>query len=214
MNIFGGTKDQAARARAEEVCLDHAVMTEADLEWLAPARRITFWAVKVPDAYFSRLPVLEWLDVRGGSGETADFVEGCTNLRYLAINQVRGLGDLSAIAHLPRLERLDLYGLPQVRSLPSLDRSRNLRRIEVGSMKGIAELAPLLDAPNLEELLLARAVSLSPSDPALIASHPVLKAFEWFAEDVPVKVWAPVVELVDKPKAKPMLASAWFEARA
>lgn len=209
----GSAKAAATWSSEDALRLDHAVLAESDREWLEPVRRLTLWAVKVPRGFFGNLPSLEWLDVRGGSGESADFVDGCVHLRYLAINQIRGLRELTAIRDLANLELLSLYGLPQVRSLPSLAPLQRLRRVEVGSMKGIEELGPLLDAPRLEELILARAVSLAPSDPARIAEHPTLCAFDWFAEDVPDKTWVPVVERVGKPKARAMYPEDWFDAR-
>lgn len=78
-------------------------------------------------------------------------------------------------------------------------------------MKGLSGLGPLLEAPCLEELLLIRAVALSGADPEGIAAHPTIRAFEWFAEDVPVKTWVPVVDRVRRPKARPMKASDWFD---
>lgn len=214
-----GTPRVSARAAAkwrsdDTVWLDHAILAESDLEWLEPVRRLTVWSVKTPPGFYRSLPSLEWLDVRGGSGESAAFVDGCVHLRYLSINQVRGLRDLTSIASLISLERLDLYGLPQVRSLPSLMQLDQLARIEAGSLKGIEELGPLLEAPCLEELLLIRAVALSPSDPGRIAEHPTLAAFDWFAEDVPNRVWLPVVERVNKPKPRAMLTEDWFDGRA
>lgn len=206
-------RDAANWRSNDDVWLDHTVLVETDLEWLESARHVTAWAVKAPPGFFGKLPGLHGLDVRGGSGATADFVTGCADLRYLVINQVRGMCDLSAVGDLASLELLRLYGLPQVRVLPSLRELDQLRRLEVGSMKRIEELAPLLDAPRLEELQLAKAVSLSASDPARIAEHPTLSAFEWFAEDLPKKVWVPVVERVGKPKVQPMHAKDWYESR-
>lgn len=210
----GSARDAAQWRSDDSVWLDHATLDESDLGWLEPARCLTLWAVKMPPGLLRRLPRLEWLDIRGGSGPSAEFVEGCTHLRYLAINQIRGMQDLSAIAELPNLELLSLYGLPQVKSLPSLRRSHKLRRVDAGSLKGIEALAPLVEAPGLEELLLIRAVSLATSDPDAIAEHPALAAFDWFAEDVPDKTWVPVVEKVDKPKARAMHAQDWFDSRA
>ena len=198
---------------ADTVRLDHAVLSDSDAEWLAGVRRLTAWAVKTPPEFFGSLPSLEWLDVRGGSGESAGFVDGCVGLRYLSINQVRGLRDVTSIADLKNLEMLSLYGLPQVRSFPSLRHLERLRRIEAGSLKGIEELGPLLEAPGIEELVLVRAVALSPADPDRIADHPTIRFLDWFAEDVPDKTWMPVVDRVAKPKATAMLPEKWFENR-
>lgn len=122
----------------------------------------------------------------------------------------RGLVVVSAAAAVTSLRLLSLYGLPQVRSLPSLASLVHLKRLEIGSMKGLSGLGPFLEAPCLEELLLSKAVALSNTDPAAIAAHPTIRAFEWFAEDVPDKTWVPVVDRVGRPKAKPMEASDWF----
>lgn len=120
------------------------------------------------------------------------------------------LHDTSALGGQASLRLLSLYGLPEVRSLPSLAGLVHLKRLEIGSMKGLSGLGPLLDAPRLQELLLIREVALSSTDPAAIAAHPTIRAFEWFAEDVPDKTWVPVVDQVRRPKVKPMEASAWF----
>jgi hypothetical protein len=208
------TAQSLAKWRSDDnVWLDHVTLVSSDLEWLAQVRRLTAWNVKVPEGFYARLPHLEWLDVRGGSRTSADFVTGCRSLRYLAINQVRGLHDLCALSALESVELLSLYGLPQVKTLPSLKNWTKLMRLEVGSMKGLLSIAPLLDAPPLEELQLHKAVSLASGDPDLIAAHPRLREFYWNAEDVPYKVYAPVVERIAMPRAKSGYPSDWFQAR-
>jgi hypothetical protein len=205
---------EAVRWRSNEhAWLDHAVIVDGDLDWLANARRLTLWAVKFPDGWLARHPNLEWLDIRGGSGRAADFVLECHNLRYLCINQIRGLKDLSAIANLRSLELLSLYGLPQVSELPNLRELNRLARIELGSMKGLSGLAPLLAAPALEELHLLRAVALTADDPDRIRDHPSLREFGWVAEDVPLRVWQPVVAHVAKPPARTVRPARWFAGR-
>jgi hypothetical protein len=202
----------AAKWRSEhDVWISHASLDLSDVEWLSGVRRLTLWAVKTPEGLLSLLPQLQWLDIRGGAGTTIDVVNGCSNLTYLAVNQIRGLHDLSALGGQTSLRLLSLYGLPQVRSLPSLAGLVHLQRLEIGSMKGLSGLSPLLEAPRLEELLLIRAVALSSKDPEAIAAHPTIRAFEWFAEDVPDKTWVPVVDRVGRPKAQPMEPSAWFD---
>lgn len=182
------------------VWLDHVTLRDEDLSWLGAATSVTAWAVRTPIGFWSRLPLLERLDVRGGTALRADFVGGCAGLRWLQINQVRGIEDLGALLSLDVLEFLSLYGLPRVSAIPSMSRLTNLRFAEVGSMKGLDGLGGLLDAPNLEQLTLILAVQLDPGDAEHVAEHPSIRAFGWFAEDVPVKTWVPVVERIAKPK--------------
>lgn len=194
--------------------LDHAILTEGDLEWLAPVRRLTLWAVKTPPLFLSRLPLLDWLDVRGGSGNDLDLLMGCTRLRYLAVNQIRGVEDLSCLASMTSVELLSLYGLPRARLIPSLERLYDLRRAQVGSMKGLSGLTGLLDAPVRQELQLQSAVGLAADDAETLASLPTLTHFDWLAEGVPDKVWVPVRDRVDLPRTQAMLPQDWFAPRA
>ncbi|HEY8716993.1 hypothetical protein [Pengzhenrongella sp.] len=194
-----------------DVRLDHRRIVEADLDWLAGVRRLTLWAVKLPPGLLARLPALEFLDVRGGTGTSADFVAGCTRLRVLVVNQVRGMIDVSAIGQLQSLELLSLYGLPRVTALPRARRLAALRRVELGSMKGLTGLDPVLEAPNLSELQLIRSVYLSKNDVTAIRDHPTLQAFGWLAENVPGKTWMPVVEAIDKPKPALFRPEHWLD---
>lgn len=209
----GRARDVARGRGTAEVWIDHAVIEPADRDWLAPVRRLTLWAVDLPEGFIASLPNLDWLDVRGGSGSSADFVIGCERLRYLQINQVRGLSDASAVGDLVTLELLSLYGLPKVTALPSLARLRSLARLELGSLKGLGSIAPVLDAPALEELYLSRGVSMEADDPLRIRDASQIKAFYWNAEDVPDRVWVPVVRVVDKPAARAVMPSDWFADR-
>jgi hypothetical protein len=209
----GRARDVARGRGTAEVWIDHAVVEPSDLDWLARVRRLTLWAVDLPEGFLGELPDLDWLDVRGGSGASADFVIGCERLRYLQINQVRGLSDASAVGDLVTLELLSLYGLPKLTALPSLARLRALARLELGSLKGLASIAPALAAPALAELCLIRAVSMDAEDPRRIRDASQIKAFDWFAEDVPDRVWEPVVRVVDKPAARAVNASEWFADR-
>jgi hypothetical protein len=195
---------ESARSRAEidgrSVWLHHAVLTDEDVDWLAPLPFVTFWNVKAPGGFFSRLPNLIYLDVRGGSSTDASFVRGCAKLRFLTINQVRGLADLSEVAKLRGLELLNLYGLPQVIEPPSLAGLKNLKYLELGSLKGLTGLGGLLDAPSLTDLRMIRKVGVTIADAQLIASHPSIERFDWSAEDVPDKLWMPFVKIVGKPE--------------
>jgi hypothetical protein len=204
----------AAKWRSEsDVWLDHASLRTADVEWLLPAKALTLWSVKVPDGLLASLPNLTYLDVRGGSGTSLTAISGCRRLRYLQVNQVRGLTDLAVVPTLTTLELLSLYGLPKVTALPSFAPLGQLLRAEVGSMKGLAGLTGLHDAPALAELLLIRAVAVAQDDAERLSKHPTLRLFEWYGEDVPARVWSSFCDVVNKPKARAAQALEWIEER-
>lgn len=193
--------------------LDHAEITESDFEWLQAAQRLTLWNVVIPPRFLARLTKLWWLDIRGGSGWDLEAVRGATGLRYLAVNQVRGMRDLSLAAALPALEYVDLYGLPKLIELPSFCTSSKLEHVSMGQLRGLTSLAGMLDAPNLRELRLIRKMIVSPSDVERVRHHPKLQRFSWFAEDVPNKVWIPVVKAVALPPVPGLFPADWFKAR-
>ncbi len=197
----------------DDLWLDHTVLRAEDVSWLAPVRKLTMWAVKMPEGFLAGLTKLEWLDVRGGSGSSADFALDCTRLRYLAINQIRGVSDLSAIGTLVSLELLSLYGLPRVTVLPSFSPLVRLARLELGSMKGLAGIGPALEAPALEELMLTRSVGLADDDPQSIRDKASIREFGWFAEDVPDRVWVPVRNTVGKLTTRSVYPEDWFKGR-
>lgn len=213
VSVMEKARDAARWRSNDDLWLDHVSLSDADAEWLAPVKRLTLWSVKLPDGLLPSLPNLCYLDVRGGSGTSLAFLSGCTGLRYLQINQVRGMVDLALLPEVLSLEFLSLYGLPKVLGLPSLAQLSRLRRVELGSLKGLTGLTGLHDAPGLQELLLIRAVAVAEGDAERLAVHPTLRQFDWFGEDVPVRVWSPFRDTVGKPKAPALHAAEWFEQR-
>ena len=75
---------------------------------------------------------------------------------------------------------------------------------------GLRSLHGLLQAPNLREIELAKKINVSEADVTEIMKHPSIEAFRWFAEDVPDKVWVPVVERIALPAVSPMHPEEWF----
>jgi len=77
-------------------------------------------------------------------------------------------------------------------------------------MPGLLSLHGLLQAPRLRELELVKKVKINASDVDEIVKHPTLKNFGWFAENVPDKVWLPVVKKIGLPPAPPVTPERWF----
>jgi hypothetical protein len=204
------TIETCKRRNNRVLFLDHEDLLDEDIEWLAATERLTLWNVRVPPGLLARLDKLWWLDIRGGSAIDLTVAKGADKLQYLAVNQVRGMCDLSLVAKIATLRYLDLYGLPKVAELPSCAALANLEHARIGQMRGLISLHGLLQAPNLRELELAKKITVSESDVNEIISHPAIEKFGWFAEDVPDKVWVPVVEKIALPAVVHMHPQEWF----
>ena len=201
----------AARRQSDNgLFIDHAEIVEEDYEWLASVERLTLWNVAVPPGFLARLEKLWWLDVRGGSATDLQVARGATKLRYLAVNQIRGLCDLSVIHEMINLRYILLYGLSHVTRLPSFLPLSKLEHASVGQMRGLLSLIELLEAPQLRELEFVRKVNVTSEDVSRIIAHPTIKQFSWFAEDVPDKTWVPVVNRIGLPPVLHGFPEDWF----
>lgn len=90
MSGRGPAQERAQPQSDGEVSIDHAALSESDVEWLHDVEHLTLWNVTAPPGFLARLPWLWLLDIRGGSGPDLIQVHGCKSLRGLVVNQVRG----------------------------------------------------------------------------------------------------------------------------
>ncbi len=204
------TLEVAKRRNNRVLKLNHVELLDEDVEWLVAVERFTLWNVKVPTGLLARLEKLWWLDIRGGAATDLKVAKGVTKLQYLAVNQVRGMFDLSVVSEMTTLRYLDLYGLPKVTQLPSFLALAKLEHASLGQMRGLLSLHGLLEAPQLRELQLVKKINVNADDVDGIINHPTIKQFGWFAEDVPDKVWVPVVEKIGLPPLPGTHPEEWF----
>lgn len=203
---------EVAEIRSEhEVWIDQAELKDDDAEWLQTVRWLTLWNVTTPPGFLAILPMLEALDIRGGSATDLSVLDGCDGLRVLVVNQIDGLSDLSALESLTKLEYLQLYDLKQLIEAPSFGALAALVRLEVGLVKGLPALGGLLDAPSLEVLELLKDTSVSEADVERIQSHPTLSAFARWAVDVPKATFASVVAAINLPLPQSLDSRQWYE---
>jgi hypothetical protein len=192
------------------VCVSHRVLGAGDAPALLEARHLILWNVRLPSGFLATLPRLELLDLRGGSSADLRLVEGCSGLRGLIVNQIRGLKDLSAIEALTRLELLSLYGLAQVDRLPDLSKLPSLRRLDLGQLRSLCDWSPLLRASGLEQLSLANKLDPDLETMSALAAHQRLRYFDWYAPDESASRVRAVSEAVARPRSKPSRPEAWF----
>ncbi len=106
-----------------------------------------------------------------------------------------------------------LYGLIRVTSLPSLKTLKKLERVVLGQMRGLKSIQGILQAPRLRELHLSKKINLNARDIHAINHHLTLKQFDWNPEDVPDKVWVPIMEKIHLPKGEPIWLEDWFRKK-
>ncbi|KZM36108.1 hypothetical protein [Oerskovia enterophila] len=199
-------------ASPDVLVLDRARLDLADASWMVPARTIHARWTRAPRGLYARLPRLERLRLVDGTGPDLDELSGCLGLRGLEVQGVRQLVDVSAVAGLVALEMLSLYGLKELHVVPSLARLTRLSWVDLGNLPNLDGIEGVLAAPHLTDLTLVRAVGVASSDAARIAASSV-ERFEWFAEDVPDRVWVPFREAVGLPRSVPTTVDDWFAAR-
>src|SRR4051812_34014681 len=120
------TIEACKRRRNRVLWLNHVELFDEDIEWLSATEHLTLWNVKLPTGLLARIEKLWWLDIRGGSATDLAVIDGTDKLQYFAVNQVRGMCDLSPVSAMTSLRYLDLYGLPKVAELPSCKQLVNL----------------------------------------------------------------------------------------
>jgi hypothetical protein len=207
----GRAKDVARkRAGYASYWIDHAEIVDDDYEWLGGATHLTLWNVHIPLGFLSRLERLWWVDIRGGSAENLEVLQGASAVQYLSVNQIRGLRDLSVVTELANLRFLNLYGLRNVTAVPSLAPLRRLRKVTLGQMRGLESIAGVLDAAHLQELEFVRRVIPTEEDVRRIANHPTLQRFGWFPEDVPDRIFVPIMDRIKLPRVQTLSPEAWF----
>ncbi len=203
-------KDVAKHRENNAIWIDHAIVKESDIDWLKDVERLILWNVKLPSNFLAKLPNLWWLDIRGGSSKDLSLLTDCMNIRFFAINQVRGLLNIDEILNLSKVEYIKMYGLSKLVELPTFSKLKHLKRVDVGQMKELLSIKGILAAPMIEELLLIKKIGIQTSDVLQINNLTSLKQFDWIAVDVPMKVSKPVKDAIELPKTKSIHPEEWF----
>jgi len=223
LHILSGDRDMATKRRplieaakwrsSVDLWIDHSSISTDEVTDFESVEKLTLWNVTYPVDLFSRMPQLWWLDIRGGTAKNFHSLATARNLRYLCINQIRGLEDLGEISSLEQLELLSLYGLSKVAELPDLTDLSYLRRVEIGQMKSLQSLDPIWNAHQIREILLLKEVPVENRDIERINSMPNLEGFLWSSLDVPARRFMPIREGIKVPKARTLHAHEWFEQK-
>lgn len=144
---------------------------------LTSLRELHLRSVTLPNLEIVRpLKKLRGLTLKlGGTTHIAD-IAALKDLRYFEAFQVRGLGDLSAVAKVRSLTHIFLENLPHVTTLPSFAPLKSLRWVTLEKLKNLTDLAPLAAAPNLQELTLVDMKHLKVEDLRPLVGHRALRS--------------------------------------
>ena len=134
-----------AKMKGDRVSLDYTNV--ADLSRLAdvPQTRALDLGEKVVDiSALAKLPILEELQAREAPVNDISALEACRALKYVEL-RVERLCDLSPLASLPNLERLNLWGYAG-QLLPTMPA---LQHLSIAPTKAGFDLSELAGTPNL-----------------------------------------------------------------
>lgn len=164
---------------------DHVDISNFE-QHLVGAERITFWNVMGEiDRVLPTLSKLWWLDLRGGSASNLEWICNCVNLKYLMLNQIRGLSNVAFIGGLKNLQLLELRALKKVTDLPDCSALLALRRVNLLAMNGISDVGSLASAPALTDLMVYNSNNIDYSSFDAFRNHKNLKRFTWWNERKP-----------------------------
>jgi hypothetical protein len=151
---------------------------QRDLEVVAglgTLKRLSLISVTLPGLdVFRPLRNLRALELKLGGTKDLSALAHIGRLQYLEVWRVLGLSDLSVVAGLSHLEYLFLQHLARVEELPSLEPCARLRRVHLDRV-AIRDLAPIAAAPQLEDLLLLDMPQLELDAFRALLNHPTLR---------------------------------------
>jgi hypothetical protein len=172
------------RRRDGSLFISGKTLSHHDLDRLRTTRYLTFLDTRVPEDFFSALPQLELLDLRGSKSVAGVAQIGkLTRLRRLKVCHARGHIDLSVLGELKALEFLDLYALSGLTSLPEMTELNRLRRVNLGQMIRLTDWTALTGLPALESLELSNKLTPDLEVLARLASRSTFQSFMWSAPD-------------------------------
>jgi hypothetical protein len=100
----------------------------------------------------ARLPKLSWLDVSKAPVTTLDGLRELPALKRLVIEDCAALEDTRALADLPGLQEVTVFGCPGVRRLDGLAESKGLRVVDTRHLAQLEDIAFIRSLPKLREL--------------------------------------------------------------
>jgi len=176
-------------------------LSHDDLDRLRKIRYLTLLDTRVPEGFFSALPQLELLDLRGSksTGGVAQIGE-LSGLRGLAIRHARGQIDLGVLGKLKALEFLDLYALAGLTSLPDMSELTRLRRVNLGQLIRLIDWTALTGVPALESLELNNKLTPDLEVLARLAKRSTFESFMWSAPDESQRKVDAASRTADRPK--------------
>jgi len=159
-------------------------LSDGDLDQLRTIRYLTLLNTQVPEDFFSALPQLELLDLRGSKSVAAVAQIGnLTRLRGLSVRHARGHLDLGMLGELKTLEFLDLYALSGLTAFPHMTELHRLRRVNLGQLTRLTDWTALIGLPALESLELNNKVTPDLEVLRRLASRSTFQSFMWSAPD-------------------------------
>lgn len=142
-------------------------------------RNLTLRGVGVKDLSFLKQLQIESLTISWSSVNKIDWdsLRSFSTIYHLKLFSIKKMDDISFVATLPRLEKLELIWMGAVVRLPDLSCLENLKEVYIDTANKLEDISGLVGARNLKEVRISNCKSITTDDANVLMKNPGVEKF-------------------------------------
>lgn len=142
-------------------------------------RNLTLRGVGVKDLSFLKQLEIESLTISWSSVNKTDWesLRSFSTIRHLKLFSIKKMEDISFVATLPRLEKLELIWMGAVVRLPDLSCLENLKEVYIDTANKLDDISGLVGARNLKEVRISNSKSITTDAANVLMKNPSVEKF-------------------------------------
>ena len=142
-------------------------------------RNLTLRGVRVKDLSFLKQLQIESLTISWSSVNKTDWdsLRSFSTIHHLKLFSIKKMDDISFVATLPRLEKLELIWMGAVVRLPDLSCLENLKEVYIDTANKLEDISGLVGARNLREVRISNSKSITTDAANVLMKNPSIEKF-------------------------------------
>ena len=140
---------------------------------------LTLRGVRVKDLSFLKQLQIESLTISWSSVNKTDWdsLRSFSTIHHLKLFSIKKMDDISFVATLPRLEKLELIWMGAVVRLPDLSCLENLKEVYIDTANKLEDISGLVGARNLREVRISNSKSITTDAANVLMKNPSIEKF-------------------------------------